>query len=191
MALVCPRTDPIELGIRSTCKRHRLLEGAIVTLGAVVAALAVALASGQNHGGSSSAQVLRSKVVEVTFAADGGDENRRIFNIGGLIVRASCIDYGGGREYLSVAAKSSIDDASRAVVFSQTRAGQELAYAFRAGDFDADDDWSDFLGTNPYGTTGTLSYARPDGGQVALTFESDRNTPEGDCILRGQATFMR
>lgn len=63
-------------------------------------------------------------------------------------------------------------------------------YAFRFSDFDRSYGWYDFLGANPYGTTGTLSYSRPDGGQVSVTFRADQRTPGADCAFSGSARFV-
>ncbi len=50
-------------------------------------------------------------------------------------------------------------------MLSQRRSPLTQTYSFKSSDFDRDFGWYDFTGTNPYDTTGTLSYARPDGGQ--------------------------
>lgn len=155
----------------------------------VVALWGVATADSETRAGGGD-EVL---TVRVSFAAAAAADakGRRILNLGGLILRAWCIDYGEGRKYLAVGSKSTVDNTSRAVVFSRRRAGQAETYAFKASDVDANDDWYDFLGTNPYGTRGTLSYSRPDGGQVSLTFAADQDTPDADCVFSGQARFAR
>jgi hypothetical protein len=114
-----------------------------------------------------------------------------MLDLGGLVVRASCINYGQGHIYLTVAAKTRIDNTSRAVVLSQHHAGQGTTYAFSANDFDRKDGWYDFTGTNPANTTGTLSYSRPDGGQLGLTFRADEGRPQADCVFRGTASFTQ
>lgn len=126
----------------------------------------------------------------VSFHADAGTENKRILNLGGLVARASCIDYGQGRKYLSVVAKTTIDNTARALVLSQRRGGDAQTYSFKSSDFDRSFGWYDITGTNPYDTSGTLSYARPDGGQVALTFRADQDTPRGDCAFDGTANYL-
>lgn len=124
-----------------------------------------------------------------TFQADAGVKNKRILNVGGLVVRASCTDFGQGRKYLSVAAKTTINNAARALVLSQRRAGQASTYSFKSSDFDRSFGYYDITGTNPYDTTGTFSYARPDGGQVAITFRADEDEQGYDCYFAGDVQY--
>ena len=47
--------------------------------------------------------------------------------------------------------------------------------------------WYDILGTNPYNTTGTFAYARPNGDQVSLTYRADEDSDGVDCLFEGTA----
>jgi hypothetical protein len=158
------------------------------TLVAVSALAVVGLLSGTGPLGTSRAADTGAATQAVNFEANAGTRNKRILDLGGLLIRASCTDYGKGRTYLSVAAKTKINNAAKAVVLSQRHAGRGHTYAFSSG-FDRADGWYDFTGTNPANTTGTLSYSRPDGGQVTLTFRADEGTHQADCIFRGPASF--
>ncbi len=166
---------------------------AIVIGGTLVAATALAgvgLLVGTGAAGTSRAADAGTTTRAVRFEANAGTRNKRILDLGGLVIRASCTDYGRGRTYLSVATKTKINNASKAVVLSQRHAGRGHTYAFSSG-FDRADGWYDFTGTNPANTTGTLSFSRPDGGQVSVTFRADEGTPHADCLFRGTASFTR
>lgn len=163
----------------------------IAVLVVLVIFVVVGVASGRDNKEAASpagAQDIHS--VRVAFHADAGVKNKRILNLGGLAVRASCTDYGAGRIYLGVGAKTQIQNAARALVLSQRRSGEAQTYAFKSSDFDPGFGWYDITGTNPYDTTGTFSFARPDGGQVSLTFRADQGTPSGDCTFDGTAEYL-
>jgi hypothetical protein len=157
------------------------------TLVAASALAAVALLSGTASVGISRSADKSSATEAVKFEANAGTRNMHILDLGGLVIRASCTDYGRGRTYLSVEAKTELNNAARAVVLSQQHAGRGQTYAFSSDNFDRADGWYDFTGTNPANTTGTLSYSRPDGGQVSVTFRADEGTPHADCVFRGTA----
>jgi len=155
---------------------------------AILAVVALAL----THRGAAPSQASPGESatsVPVSLHADAGPGKQRILRLGGLVVRASCTDYGQGRQYLGVAAKTTINDAARALVLSQRHGGQAQTYSFKSSDFDRNYGWYDITGTNPYDTTGTFSYARPDGGQIALTFRADQDTGT-DCVFDGEANYL-
>ncbi len=56
--------------------------------------------------------------------------SKRILNLGGLVIRASCIGYGQVRKYLSGGAQTTINNAAGALVLSQRRAGEDETYSF-------------------------------------------------------------
>lgn len=168
-------------------KSHALLlAGLLAILVGVSIAAAEPARISASRGDESS--VFRS--LNVRFHEDAGVRNERILSVGGLLARASCTDFGRGRKYLSVTVKTRINDASRATILSQKRGGQVSTYLLKSSDFDRSFGWYDLLGTNPYRTTGTFSYARPDGGQVALTFRADETTSGNDCVFDGMATYL-
>lgn len=168
--------------------RRAIVIGATLVTASALAA--VGLLSGTGPLGTSRAADTGTATQAVRFEANAGTRNQRILDLGGLVIRASCTDYGKGRTYLSVAAKTKINNAAKAVVLSQRRAGRGHTYAFSSA-FDRADGWYDFTGTNPANTTGTLSYSRPDGGQVSVTFRADEGTPQADCVFLGTASLTR
>jgi hypothetical protein len=170
--------------------RTLVLRGAAL---AVVATLVVvAIASGRSDE-SSRVQApagAPARAVHVTFHEDEGVTNRRILNLGGLVVRASCVNSGTGSGRLEVAAKTYVENSSRALVLSQRRGGRAETYAFKSADFDPSFGWYDITGTDPYNTTGILSLARPDRGQVSLMFAADEGTSQYDCTFDGEAHYI-
>lgn len=158
-----------------------------VALVVAAAVVAVAFASGDESSQPSSAVGPTTRPVD--FEADAGAKNVRILSLGGVLLRASCTDYGQGRVYLSVAAKSQVNNAARALVLSQRRGGEATTYSFKSSDFDPSFGYYDITGTNPYRTTGTFSFARPDGGQVAVTYRADQGVGGHDCTFAGLATY--
>lgn len=165
-------------------------KASIAKTSAVVAVLVVAFAFIAWESGKADSSVSAVPPNAVTFQADAGTKNENILNVGGLVIRASCTDFGQGRKYLSVSAKTTVNNAARALVLSQRRAGQASAYSFKSSDFDRSFGYYDITGTNPYDTTGTFSYARPDGGQVAITFRADEDEQGYDCYFAGDVRYI-
>ena len=102
------------------------------------------------------------------YAADPNTGAERVLDLGGLIVRARCSSTDDGRAYLSVGARTRVDDAARAVAFHRDDSGSGT-YAFSAQDFDRDSGWYDFAGAVFDRTSGTLAYTRPDSGGVSFS----------------------
>lgn len=128
----------------------------------------------------------------VNYRADAGAGREQVLDLGGLVIRAGCTDYGQGRIFLNVAARSTVEGAARAAVLTKWQSGarrKARTYSFKSSDFDRDYGWYDFIGKNPYGTTGSLSFARPDSGQVAFTFVADQGVGGSDCTLQGTGFF--
>lgn len=127
----------------------------------------------------------------LVFYASAGDSDDSILSLGGLTVSGSCRDHGGRVDppILSVTASTAFDDAMIGVSFTQRRGAEQAAYSFGLSDFDRNYGPWDFLGTDPVDTVGTLVFARPDGGQVALSYLADRGTAQGECAFGGTATY--
>jgi hypothetical protein len=154
---------------------------------APLALFAFAAGVGARSDPRSSAE--RFRTVPVHYSANAGSRNERILRLGGLVVRASCTDYGQGRIYLSAGARTLVDDTARALVLGRRDGGQAETYGFSSGDFDRDFGWYDLTGPNPDRTTGTFSYARPDGGQISLTFRADEAAHGADCRFDGTVLY--
>ncbi len=163
-----------------------LIAGVVAVVGGTAWVVAAVRGPEESVGANSSGEAFRH--FEVEFHENAPVNGRAILELGGLTVRADCIDYGRGRKYLSVVARTKINNTAAATVLSQGKV-ERATFAFRKPDFDRRDGWYDFLGTNPDGTSGTLSYSRPDGGQLSLIFRSDQATPEGDCGFEGTASY--
>ncbi len=158
--------------------------GTVVTLAAALIAPAgwVAL------GGENSSPSTGPQTEKVDFRADAGVRNRKVLDLGGLTIRASCRNYGQEQSYLQATAETSVDNSVVAVFYGQQ--GDQQAKAFNLSDFDRRYGAWDFLGTDPDNTAGTLSYSRPDSGQLVLTFLADEDTQQGECVLGGAAHFF-
>ena len=161
-----------------------------------VATVAVALAVGflvgalafdeEAESGSTAAD---PSIEPVSFRADAGAKDQTILNLGGMSIVGSCVQAVDFGPYLSVAAETAVDDAAIAVSFTQRRGQDQSAYEFGLSDFDRSYGPWDFLGTNPGDTAGTLHFARPDGGQVSITFLANQDTAQGDCVFGGTAVY--
>lgn len=157
---------------------------------AAIAALAgVAFAIGSGGDATDSSRASTGSTSRVVFDANAGTK-RRILSVGGLTLRASCTDYGPGRTYLSVAARTSVNNAARATVLSDNSGSEPTTYVFKSGDFDRSFGWYDVMGKASAKATGTFSFARPDGGQVSVTFKATEGTPRGDCSFHGIAVYL-
>lgn len=174
------------MGALSTTKRWLVL---LIAVGVGLSAGAVLLtADGSSDIGSPTSAHLTEPVV---FYANAGEKDDAILSLGGLTVSGSCRDYGPRTDgpYLSMTARTAVDDAMIGVSFVQRKGGEQSAYSFGLSDFDRDYGRWDFLGTNPDNTVGTLVYSHPDRGQVTLTYLADRATAQGDCAFSGTATY--
>ena len=123
---------------------------------------------------------------KIDFRVDAGVRSRKVLDLGGLTLRASCRDYGQEDAYLQATAETSVDNSVIAAFYGQ-RASQEIN-VFNLSDFDRRYGAWDFLGTDPDNTAGTLNYFRPDGGQLVLTFLADQ--AQGECVFGGVAQFF-
>ena len=87
--------------------------------------------------------------------------------------------------------RSRVDDASRAATLTRANDPGSGTYALSAADFDRDDGWYDFAGAVFGRTAGTFSLSRPDGGQLALTYEARVDDGIGDaCEFNGAAQYQ-
>ena len=112
----------------------------------------------------------------IVFKSGTGTENERVLSVNGLTLLASCKN-NAGQTLLAVAAETAVDNAVISSHFGQKVASGD--YVFAMSDFDRSYGPWDFAGTNPAKTAGTLSYSRPDGGQVTVTYVADENTAQG------------
>jgi hypothetical protein len=119
----------------------------------------------------------------ISFHGDAGTEDQTILDLAGLTMTASCKR--GNR--LSLGAET---DSDNAVIGSSFRSKETPSgYSFVLRDFDKSYGAWDPLGKPEPKTTGTLHYARADGGQVTLDFLADDGTIQGACLFAGTATY--
>ena len=158
---------------------------------ASLATLALAALATVGCGADSPSSTARA----VSFRASAGpnqqpfhpSDSQTILNLGDLTIRASCARGEGGQPFLNVGAETSVD---HAVVSSHyTKVGSPpTPYVFVLDDFNQSHGPWDFL-RHPKRAAGTLSYSRPDGGQVSLTFITTSGAGPADCFLGGVATY--
>lgn len=131
----------------------------------------------------------------VSFRASAGtnhqplrpSDSQTILNLGELTIRASCNRSESGQTLLSVGAETGVN---HAVVSSRyTEAGTPpTPYVFVLDDFNKSYGPWDFLGEIRK-AAGTLTYSRPDGGQVSMSFTMALGGSRADCFFGGVATL--
>jgi hypothetical protein len=159
-------------------KAVALLAAAAVLAGATGWALA------SDRGSRQSAQGL--EVRKVSFQVSRRVQYERILDLGGLSLRARCRK-DGGKWDLDVTAKTAVDNAVLVASFSQKR--DPSAFTAPVPNFDRSTGPISFLGVFYRDAAGTLSYSRPDGGQLTLTFFAAEGTAQGGCVFGGIAEF--
>jgi hypothetical protein len=137
-----------------------------------------------------------STIQAVSFRANGGPDqqpfrpsnSQTILELGDLTIRAQCVRGEGGQPFLNVGAATSIDNATISSRF--TEGGHPpTPYLFVIEDFDKSYGPYDFLG-HPRQAGGDLTYSRPDGGQVSLSYTTTSGAGcPADCFLGGVATY--
>lgn len=163
---------------------------ALSVVAAIAAATVAVAASGCGAAGTTaSPHASQPSIQGVRFQARAGTDRTRILSLGGLTLLGTCRRHPPNpTPFLSVAAKTSVDNAVISSHFGQQRRGSPN-YTFVLDDFDRSYGQWDVLGTNPDKTAGTLNYSRPDGGQVSATFVADEGTSQGACVFAGTAVY--
>jgi hypothetical protein len=131
-------------------------------------------------------------VIPVSFAGEPGTD-QMVLDQGGLTLKASCPDYPHGpTPYLTVTASTADDDAVISSSFLERRRGDAFPYTFVKSNFDRSYGPWDFLGSAAHNATGTLNYAQPGGGTIAVSFlaRADKSTA-GKCLFMGTATYAQ
>jgi hypothetical protein len=109
---------------------------------------------------------------------------RKVFDQGGLVIRARCGDLSGF--FMDAKASSRVDNAEIQAV---TTGSQNEQHEAIDRDFDKGDPLDLPLGPGSQGE-GTLSYSTTRGSHVSLVFQADIGSPLGDkkaCLLGGTA----
>jgi hypothetical protein len=100
-----------------------------------------------------------------------------------LLVRAACPTFGTDTgPYLSLAARTTVEDARVEVTFASAFAGK---HRFTMADFDRSYGRWDLLGAEPGRVRGRFAYGSPDGERLTLTFNGSGGRADGQCDLRG------
>jgi hypothetical protein len=137
-----------------------------------------------------------STIQAVSFRASGGPDqqpfrssnSQTILELGDLTIRAQCARGEGGQPFLNVGAATSVDNATISSRFIE-QAHPPAPYLFVIEDFDKSYGPYDFLG-HPRRAGGDLTYSRPDGGQVSLSYTTTSGAGgPADCFLGGVATY--
>ena len=108
----------------------------------------------------------------------------RVFDQGGLLIRARCGDLSGF--FMDAQARTRVDNAEVQIV---TAGSQNVQHEAIDRDFDTADSVNLPLGSGTQGE-GTLSYSTPGGSHVSLVFQADVGSVLGDqkaCLLGGTA----
>lgn len=164
---------------------------AMLALGAVVGGVIA------RDRASSDAADRESTIRALSFETPGPEARRTVLALGGLEVDAACQRYGPpnqptrGFDGLSVTARSAVGGASIVSSFLQREGAKGPAtypYVFAVRDFGPDYGAYDFLGT-PYKVTGDLHYARPDGGNVTVSYAANQQRLTDGCSFSGTAVY--
>jgi hypothetical protein len=146
---------------------------------AALAAIAIFLAGCPDEASTPSGTESR---VDWRSGADQGIAT--LVDAGGVRVRAACHTYGTTTgPYLSLSARTGVDDASVSVAFDSRFHGR---HRFAIEDFDRDYGRWDMLGNEPGYVEGRFVYRSSDGGRTELEFEGSGGRADGQCDLRGE-----
>jgi hypothetical protein len=123
----------------------------------------------------------------VDFRAAAGTATTDIFNLGGLILRASCAT---GPD-LQVLADTTVLNSTIHVSWNhQTAGGVDQAFYRNANDLDPGANFSIMTAGNDDHAQGTLVYSSPAGSHVSVTFQSEEADAFGgtvNCLFAGTA----
>jgi hypothetical protein len=121
---------------------------------------------------------------KVDFRAAAGTATTDIFNLGGLVLRASCA---AGND-LDVRADTSVLNST--IHVSWNRDPGNMSFYRQSNDFDPGANFAVMSSGNDDSAQGTLVYTSPAGSTVALTFQSEEGGAFGgttDCLFSGTA----
>jgi hypothetical protein len=161
----------------------------------VLAALALAAPMSACGGDSPSAttQAVSFRASAGTGAGTKGSpfrpsDSQTILDVGDLTIRGQCARGEAGQPFLNVGAATSVDNATISSRFTE-QGRPATPYLFVIKDFDQSYGQYDFLG-HPREAAGDLTYSRPDGGQVTLSYTTTSGAGgPADCFLGGVATY--
>jgi hypothetical protein len=163
-------------------------------LGAAISALVLAIAALAVVGCGDDSPSATTRAVSFRASAGPNEQpfrpstSQTILDLGDLTIQASCARGEGGEPFLNVGAATGVDNSTISSRFTE-QGHPATPYLFVIEDFDKSYGRYDFLG-HPRRAAGDLTYSRPDGGQVSLSYTTTSGAGgPADCFLGGVATY--